>query len=168
MVTNIALVLSHGVTPVDEIDLHTKLNCISTLSQLGKIIKNGEIIIFSVGGIFQPKNIQNTPTSILMEKFMQNNIKTNISFLHEETSINTWQGIKNFNEKMKNENINVSKVYVFADKLHSKRAKILLKHYGYKNIIIPKSYIELDLKETINEIILILMTLIDPKGKKFK
>jgi len=166
MGTNIALVLSRGVTPVDKIDWHTMSNCMATIQELFKMSETGKIIIFPVGGIFQPENVQKTPISILMEKFIKRNIETTIKFLYEEESLDTWQNIENFDAKIKQENIDVSTVYVFADKFHSKRVEILLKYYGYKNIVIPKSHIELSLKEKIKEIFFIIATFIDPSGIK--
>ncbi len=86
--------------------------------------------------------------------------------IFENQSLDTWQNIENFKKIILENKIDVGNIYVFADSFHSIRVSLLLKYHGFINIFKTHSYIKLDLREKIKEIILIVMTFIDPSGTK--
>lgn len=159
---HVVLALSRGVLALNKIDESTIKNCDSAIMTYKK---NNCEFICTVGGIFQPKDIQDIPISELMKKYILKEYN-DIKIISENMSLDTWQNIQFLVELFNKNNISKEyKVFICADHLHALRVKILLKHYGFISEIV-KSKIKLDLKTIIKEIILICMTIVDKTGEK--
>ena len=127
--------------------------------------------ILTSGGLFMPPTLQDRAAAALMKDYLTFYKIPADNIFTEEKSLDSWQNVEFMVQVLASHNFDISQVelIIVSHWLHTIRLQRLCRYYGnFKKVSrCPLYYPPIGKRGVLKELLLILLTLIDPAGKSF-
>ncbi len=154
------IVKQNNLTPVD-----TKIRC----DEGAKLFEREEAdIIFCMGGIFLPANLQTKPASELMKNYLVScyDIPSEKIWTEKE-SLDSWQNIEMMIKVLKQNSVGIkeTEIIIVSHWTHTLRLKRILRYNGFRKIRRLGLCYHIGWRMYLSEFLNNSLTVLDPAGK---